>query len=145
MITSINPKTVFNLGLIAIAASVITGCSKPQDRIMGTWIVDVPATKDQSQEFLAKEFPIPAMAEMDLSALGSGRLDFTSDEVTMALLDEKRSGAYTVSSFKDGVLKIETTRANGNNIEMVFKFLEDGTILLDSGSENFNLVWRKVN
>ena len=122
-------STLFIAPALALVVAMLASCSKPQQKLVGTWLPDVQESKAQNQELLLAN----PFAEMALTmAAGSMRLQFTDNEMTMQLGDEKSSAKYDFVSLEDGVMKIKT--ADGN--EKSVRFLTDDTMVLVGSSKS---------
>lgn len=115
--------------VLALVVAMLAGCSKPQQKLVGTWLPDVQESKAHNTEQLRAN----PFAEMALTiAAGTMRFEFTDSEMIAQIGNEKLSNKYDFVSFKDGVMTIKT--ADGN--EKSVRFLTDDTMVLVGSSKD---------
>jgi hypothetical protein len=122
------PIRVFSIAALFVGLLVV-GCSKPADKIVGTWTIDVeatlkadPKTKDMKPDDLKKQ------VEMAKKFMGEMTFEFTKDgKMVAAFGKEKKEGTYTVKATEGNTVTLETKTKEGDKVkEEELKVVVDG-------------------
>ena len=129
-------KLVFTLTLLAVLC--ICSCSKPEQKLIGNWIPSITETKQLNESFF-KENPF---AELGLMVIGSMRLNFTRDQITLEMGGEKSTKNFKVVSSSGEEIKI---KCDGDKSDKTIKLLNANLLVLPKmNNDGFDIVFEKI-
>lgn len=94
----------------------VAGCSKPEDKLVGVWTIDVEATmKEDPKTKDLKEEDLKKQVEMAKKFMGEMSFEFTKDGKMIASFGkEKKEGSYTVKGTEGNTVTLETKTMKGD-------------------------------
>ena len=98
---------------------LLTACSsKPEDKIIGTWTVDIDATMAEDPKM--KEMPEEQKEQAKKAAeafLSNMSFEFTKDGQAIAKMgDKEQKGAFTIKKTEGDTLTLDMTSGEGENV-----------------------------
>lgn len=124
------------LGSLALAA-----CGKPEDKIVGTWGIDLQATMAADEKLKAMPEDQKKMAtEFAEKLFKEATFEFTKDgKMNANFAGKKEEGSYTVKSAEGGKLVLNTKGKDGKEEEVTVEE-SGGKLVLSTKNGKFFLV-----
>ena len=124
--------------IILLAVLSLCSCAKPEQQLVGNWIPSISETKKLNESF----FKSNPFAELGLMVIGSMRLNFTRDQITLEMGGEKSTKNFKVVSSSSGDIKI---KCDGDKSDKTIKILNSNTLVLPKdNNDGFDIVFEKI-
>lgn len=115
-----------------------TGCGKPEEKLVGTWQVDVDSMINEDENIKKLEGEAKTQAiEMAKKMAGSMTFEFTKDgKINMAFGEMKQEGTYTVKGTDGNTVTLSTkTKRGDKEKEEEIKVIVDGDKIKMTGPD----------
>ena len=136
-------KRSYNLlaSFLLFAGVALSGCSKPEDKIVGTWGIDFDATMAADDKLKAMPPEQQKMAkEMAAGLFKETSFEFTKDGKMKAnFAGKQEEGSYTVKSAEGDKLVLSTKEKSGKDSEVTAE-VKDGKLTLTTQGQKIILV-----
>ena len=116
-----HPRTLIGM-FILLAGLALSGCSKPEDALIGTWKIDVDATVAQDEKLKAASFEFTKDGKMGANFMG-----------------KKEEGEFKVKSAEGGKIVLSTKGKDGKEEDVTVE-VKDGKMTLGTKGQNLYLV-----
>jgi hypothetical protein len=125
-----NPRKLI-ASFILLAGLALSACSKPEDKIVGTWGIDLDATMAADDKLKALPEDQRKMAQdMAAGLFKEASFEFTKDGKMIAnMAGKKEEGSYTVKSSDAEKVVLSTKDKNGKEEEITVTTKGDGLML----------------
>ena len=135
-----HPRTLIGI-FVLLAGLALSGCSKPEDAIIGTWKVDVDATVAGDEKLKAMPEDQRKMAmDMAKGLFKEASFEFTKDGKMVAnFAGKKEEGSFTVKSAEGGKVVLSTKGKDGKEEDVTVE-AKDGKMILSTKGQNLYLM-----
>jgi hypothetical protein len=126
--------------ILLLGSLAISGCSKPEDKIIGSWAVDLDATMAADEKLKALPAEQQKMAkDMAAGLFKETSFDFAKDgKMTANFMGKKEEAPFTVKSAEGDKLVLATKSKDGKDQELTVE-VKDGKMTLTTNGQKIVL------
>jgi hypothetical protein len=136
-------KRSYNLiaSILLLGGLALSACSKPEDKIVGTWGIDLEATMGADEKLKAMPEDQQKMAkEMAAGLFKDTSFEFGKDgKMTANFAGKKEEAQFTVKSAEGDKLVLSTKDKSGKDQEMTVE-AKDSKLYLTTGGQKLVLM-----
>lgn len=132
-------KRSYNIigSILLLSGLALSACSKPEDKIVGTWGIDLEATMGADEKLKAMPPEQQKMAkEMTQGLLKDTSFEFSKDgKMTANFFGKKEEAQFTVKSAEGDKLVLTTKDKNGKDQELTVEAKDGKLTLITNGQK----------
>lgn len=126
---------------LLLGSLLLAACSKPEDKIVGTWAVDLDAQIAQDEKLKAMPEDQRKMAtEFAQKMFADASFEFTKDgKMIASIAGKKEEGAFTVKSAEGNKVVLSTKGKDGKEEDVTVEAQGDKLVLTMKGDQKMYL------